>query len=320
MSKLDFAAIEKDRAQFGRKKGKTDEVMDTFAKGKLSPVGEAKAWLIDLSEIEPRKTNEFHKTNIDSLKDSIRIVGIIHPIALLDNGEDYKEGKRYTIISGHRRFEALSALHEEEPLNPKFSKVPAQIYTGIPEDIETQLYVDANLESRNISFEDALLHIDYILNNIERNPRFAESLKEKELQERGVVKRNDYRINKAAAISRILTKELGFPGFSNITVWRILKIKEYERNYNIKDEDSILKQIAKNETTVKEAFYTYYPSVKATKKHKFITMHGIKKQLDSLYDSLNEGNYKNIDDAKLSEVLMSIENLQAKILEIKQKH
>ena len=65
--------------------------------------------LIDVDLIKPRNVNDFSKASVETLKESIKELGLFFPILVRtsDNG-------KYTIISGHRRFAAWTKLHNNK--------------------------------------------------------------------------------------------------------------------------------------------------------------------------------------------------------------
>lgn len=100
---------------------------------------------IGIKNIEPSGFNSFDAKNYDDLKNSIRAMGLITPLSVIGPSE---EGM-YQIISGERRYRALSELNEET--DGAFSKIPCYIIGPFDMDeAEQKLLIEtSNLEIRD---------------------------------------------------------------------------------------------------------------------------------------------------------------------------
>ena len=186
---------------------------------------------IFLSAIQEREENTFALINIDSLADSIYDYGLIEPISVWKKDSDFS-GK-YTISAGHRRFKAFQTLHEKYPEDERFSAIPARAYivTENPDllaqggkyislEQEKGMYLDSNFETRQVSYNDALTYIDYLIDRIEKNS--ADQLKAIEMQEanRAEIQRHSKKINRAEFISQMIAEQ-------NYDKWSVTNTKKY---------------------------------------------------------------------------------------------
>ncbi|MFR5780601.1 MAG: ParB N-terminal domain-containing protein [Oscillospiraceae bacterium] len=83
--------------------------------------------------------NFYDTSSIDELADSIALNGLIEPIIVRpvrDGSGDYR------IISGHRRFLAISELAKDEP--ERWARVPAIIREPASDVLEELLLIEAN--------------------------------------------------------------------------------------------------------------------------------------------------------------------------------
>lgn len=111
---------------------------------------------ISLKNLRPNPLNEKRSMDykeIENLRDSISEAGLLHPLTVYENGDG-----TYTLISGHRRFAAISSM--EEP----FETVPctvidkpedktaeaecmarANVHRSSPEEIRTEIRIANDL-------------------------------------------------------------------------------------------------------------------------------------------------------------------------------
>lgn len=99
---------------------------------------------------------------IPQLAQSIERTRLIHPIAV---AKDEANPGRYIVLSGHRRTEAYKLLNEKYA-NGKYSKIKAIVVSyEETKDLDTlkRIWIDANLETRQLSLADIINHIDMFL-------------------------------------------------------------------------------------------------------------------------------------------------------------
>lgn len=102
---------------------------------------------------------------IPQLAQSIARTRLIHPIAI---AKDYDNEGKYIVLSGHRRTEAYKLLNEQYP-DGRYSKIKAILVSSREsKDIEKlkRIWLDANFETRQLSLEDVVNHIDMFLQDI----------------------------------------------------------------------------------------------------------------------------------------------------------
>jgi len=103
---------------------------------------------IDIDSISPDKNNFYSISDIERLADSIAMVGLQQILVVRPN----KAGG-YTLISGHRRLEALRLLVQH---NPKYRKVPCKVeaeQSNIDEMFNELRLIEGNATTRQ--------HTDY---------------------------------------------------------------------------------------------------------------------------------------------------------------
>ncbi|MDO4802030.1 MAG: hypothetical protein Q4A15_07675, partial [Prevotellaceae bacterium] len=144
---------------------------------------------VPVEDITPRSINKYTQGRIDRLAKSIRNTGnrLIHPIVLV-RGEDlnpesdvYKKfvekgiepkALKYIIVSGERRYRAWLKLREEEAALQKgsinkFDTITANILSQREVSKEHYFYEDSNLESRQLTSLEAVLHIKSIIDDVQ---------------------------------------------------------------------------------------------------------------------------------------------------------
>lgn len=99
---------------------------------------------IEIDRICPNEDNFYsmNKDDIDKLKKSIEIVG------LQQNMVVKKENDIYKIIAGHRRYESIKLIHEED--NNKFKTIPCKVVED-DEILDKIILIITNSTSRQLS-------------------------------------------------------------------------------------------------------------------------------------------------------------------------
>lgn len=97
---------------------------------------------IDIDKIIINKHNFYPVENVDELAEDIRQNGLLHNILVR------KIGDKYEIISGERRFTALSKLRNEGM--EEYKKIPCKV-TNIDDVQSMIMLIQANAQSREIS-------------------------------------------------------------------------------------------------------------------------------------------------------------------------
>lgn len=256
-----FRAIEEDKKNINRETKKTAEANNIFGAvefinpnmNKAETIEIEKLPKIEVSKIKGREKNEFSDVGIVTLKQSIKNIGLINPISLRKNKNDY------TIISGHRRFRAYKEIlndlkiekQEAENNNQsldsinseieKYSFIPAIVYEivsdksdllgtdpkYITEAQEEEIYKASNLENRQISKQDLTKHIMYFYNMINNSPEFKNNLLSE--MNKGA-KRNATKLNLPKAVAKLITEDLGF-SVAPSYIWQIITLIESKEKY-----------------------------------------------------------------------------------------
>lgn len=109
---------------------------------------------IPLSEIMPNPKNEYSQGDIEELARSIEAVGLKHPI-VLHKLHEQKDGKKYLIISGERRFRAYSFLLSEG--NELYSIIPSlieEVLNELPDGFDENIYKNYEITVTNEQVRD----------------------------------------------------------------------------------------------------------------------------------------------------------------------
>jgi len=157
---------------------------------------------IDVNDITPRSVNKYKQSRIARLARSIRNTGnrLIHPIVLVrgtDLPEDREAYKRfmekgvdpkklkYVIVSGERRYRAWLMLREEDAErikrdggNNRFDYITANVLTEEEAKKEQYFFEDSNLETRQLTSLEAILHIKDAIEEVETLEQKKEALAE----------------------------------------------------------------------------------------------------------------------------------------------
>lgn len=115
--------------------------------------------MIPAELIDPNPENSYftrydNDQELEGLANNIRFAGLIHRIVV-----SKKDNGRYLIISGHRRFKAVTEyLH--------WDMIPCEVYEGLPEEIETIFLYTANTQQRSLGqlpkFNTAMRFMDIL--------------------------------------------------------------------------------------------------------------------------------------------------------------
>lgn len=106
---------------------------------------------VPLGRLRENKLNFYDTSDIQELTASIELNGLIEPLIVLEEPE---HPGCYRIISGHRRYKALSALAADDP--DRWANVPVIVRN--PEDAVTEelLLIEANRATRVMSSADTM--------------------------------------------------------------------------------------------------------------------------------------------------------------------
>ena len=131
--------------------------MDVVLKGEL-PEEKNKIVRVDISKIEVNPFNDYRISDTDegiqALANDIENTGLLHNLVV-----SKRENGRYIIISGERRFRALSYLFEKEVENKgdvaKYRTIPCRVVEGLTERQEMIMLDAANLQTRGGAGDEA---------------------------------------------------------------------------------------------------------------------------------------------------------------------
>lgn len=131
--------------------------MDVVLKGEL-PEDRNKIVKVDISKIEVNPYNDYRASDTEegivSLATDIENNGLLHNLVV-----SKRNNGKYVIISGERRFRALSYLFEKEIENKgdvaKYRSVPCRVVEGLTERQEMIMLDAANLQTRGGAGDEA---------------------------------------------------------------------------------------------------------------------------------------------------------------------
>lgn len=272
-----------------------------------------------LTAIKEREENTFQMTNVESLADSIYDYGLIEPITVWQKEGDHSG--IYTISAGHRRFKAFQYLHEKHPDDPRFKTIAARAYivTSSPEllakgekyiseETEKGMYLDSNFQSRQISYNDTLQYVDYLIERIEKNS--ADQIKALELQEanRESIQRHSKKINKSEFIAQMIAEQ-------NYDKWSAVRCRKYLLLRDRASADERAKDLVRrihlpegdSERLSVSVAYKIYNS---NNKKPITTVKSIVKKIDDInYEIANGRTLTPYERKALSQLQEKIENL-----------
>lgn len=106
--------------------------------------------LIPLDQIEANDKNFYEISGIRNLAESISIVGLLDPVRVVA-----EEGRKYRLVSGHRRLAAYQILRDES-FGTEYDKIPAIIMSKLDTLDEEFALLTANATARELSYSDKL--------------------------------------------------------------------------------------------------------------------------------------------------------------------
>ena len=251
-----------------------------------------------LAAIKERDENTFQMTNVESLADSIYDYGLIEPITVWQKEGDHSG--LYTISAGHRRFKAFQYLHEKHPNDQRFKTIAARAYIVtsnpellakgekyISEETEKGMYLDSNFQSRQISYNDTLQYVDYLIERIEKNS--ADQIKALELQEanRESIQRHSKKINKSEFIAQMIADQ-------NYDQWSAARCRKYlllrDRAQADDKAEELIRRIHLPENNPERlTISTAYQSYTAANKTTVTTVKSVVKKIDDIAYELENG-------------------------------
>ena len=236
MPKIDYSrSIDFDRSTKSNRKEMAESVVNAMlgVQETYNMLNQAMIYDVDVDLIDVREINEFDEISLSTLKESIQKTGLQHNLVVRVNGE------RYTVISGNRRLSAIKELHKEYPNDASFKTVSCKVcqivgegepnpnYVQITAEQEELIYKDTNFENRQLGIDTAIRHIDYLADKIENSEEFRRKILD---QANENSKYNKKVMDKSEIIADILTNNLGFSGWSKVSVYRVLKIRELDKD------------------------------------------------------------------------------------------
>ena len=103
---------------------------------------------IPIDQIDTNEKNFFSVEDVEDLKDSIAMKGILQPLLVT------KAGDRYRIIAGHRRHKAAAMAAAEG--NDNLLSVPCVVLPEMSEAMEWALLIQTNTTARDLSYHEKM--------------------------------------------------------------------------------------------------------------------------------------------------------------------
>jgi hypothetical protein len=114
-----------------------------------------------------KKSREVYPENIDSLADSIAVLGLIQPIAVYRNSE-----QEYNVIDGARRLHACHKVNKKFP-EKKLAEIECVIHTKNEDVPEKIIHTSMHLGTTPLSVHDSIDSLRYFW-NMHRNSKILE--------------------------------------------------------------------------------------------------------------------------------------------------
>lgn len=118
------------------------------AYGKASVSNLDKIKMIPLDQVQGNQQNFYSIEKIDELAETIEMVGLMHPISVVADGEKYR------VISGHRRFKAYEKLYLDNLPDQKYARIPAMVMKDLDDLSETLALITANATARELTYSE----------------------------------------------------------------------------------------------------------------------------------------------------------------------
>lgn len=110
----------------------------------LAEQGPAEAVRLPLDLIDPNPLNPRRAlAEIPELAASIREFGLLQPVAVR------RQGDRYELIAGHRRYAAFTALRDQEPTEVVWRTIPAVVRTESDDERAHLMLISAQVHNNN---------------------------------------------------------------------------------------------------------------------------------------------------------------------------
>lgn len=113
-----------------------DNVLSNLDNMDVEPIG--------LQRLKENEKNFFAVDALQDLKDSIEMHGILQPLLVVPDGDNYR------IVAGHRRYAAAKALLEEG--NEKLKEVPCIVLPEMSEAMEWAMLIQTNTAARELTY------------------------------------------------------------------------------------------------------------------------------------------------------------------------
>lgn len=265
---------------------------------------------IPLDKIRKRAINSYHMIDNVELDESIRMYGLINPIAVCH----HKDEDIYTISAGERRYDAVCRLNKRYPDNPRFQKIECKVYIltddkalleqGFPyitPEQEEGIYRDSNNLARQLTEKDIASQIRYILKRFD-DPEYVKQLKDTaELAGFKTYSSPD----KFVVISSVMKSQ---------NLWGREKLREYivvEKTHN----EDLLDQIENGKISVHAAYKKVVEVQSRKRKRRENKIGPLTKAVDALFVESKMKDYTKNDLDKLEEYIGKLQE----ILEEKKK-
>ncbi len=214
--------VEDEKANFPMRgetqKNFTPLVLQSYDDSHMTSPSKYEIYEVNINDIKEKANNNFIKSNIEKLAESIEEIGLSQPIIIKSLGRDEEMIEKFEVVAGHRRLEAYKYLNNKH--KDEYLKIKAYILTKGEETKEDKIYLETNSHSRNICLIEALLNCD--LENIDFDNEEFKAEYDNLFYPDGVIARKE-KYNQESKV-RYLEKKIkdNFPNLediSNKSVW-----------------------------------------------------------------------------------------------------
>lgn len=235
---------------------KNSKFVDRLLNSEGETDGRTAFFEIPLEDITPRSVNQFRQSRIEKLAKSIRNTNnrLIHPITVVKAEDLPKDSEilaayakkgidvstiKYIIVSGERRYRAFLLLQKEERekeadtknllnLSTPFDTITANILTPAEAKNESVFYEDSNVQSRQLTPIEAILHVKDVVNEVTSPEEMRAALIEMNGGSEESIPKSDAEIKKKFRTDKYcaycLETDLGIEGVSESTIRNHLTI------------------------------------------------------------------------------------------------
>lgn len=245
MKKVDFGSTLPKSENNEKKNVFVAECLKGFETDHWTSEGDQTIYDVNIFDIQDRKNNNFIKSKINELANSIKEIGLKQPIIVKSIGQGEDKYEKFEVIAGHRRLAAYKKLYEDG--DAEYLKIPSLILKDDELEKEYQIYLETNTNSRSTTLYEALLNCD--LEEIDFNDISFSTKYNNMFYPDGVIPRTEKYDNNSVVryLERIVKQN--FPSIDEIKTDTIRRYYHLIKN----SSDELTKAILEGKISLKQA-------------------------------------------------------------------